>query len=697
MKKTIAAAAFSAAAVFAASADEKVWLDELPLDQMTTGWDVPYRNMTVDKNPLVVGKTKLERGVGTHSLSWVDYKLNGNAISFEADVGIDIETTLFLRDDYIGSVHFWVIGDGKQLYRSPLLKAGYEPVHVKVDLAGVDEVQLFVDDGGDGDGMDHADWGNAFFLMKDGTRPETIDEPAPEQLGILTPPAGKAPRINGAKIFGVRPGHPIIWKLPVTGEKPLKLSAKYLPGTVKFDREKGILTGFVRDPGTYEILFTAKNAHGEAKEEFKLVVGDTIALTPPMGWSSWNCFASKVSEQDIRNAIDVFVDTDLVNHGWSYVNIDDFWQNRPIEKEDESLMGPERTPEGEMCINKRFSDMKALTDYAHSKGVKMGIYSSPGEYTCAECTGSWGHEWQDAATFAKWGFDYLKYDWCFYKTKSFGDNHSRWYLPYRLMGEALKAQDRDIVYSLCQYGMGNVSTWGELTGGNCWRTTIDITDTWLSVWTLLGRQAEVWPYAHPGAWNDPDMLVIGRVGWLGWGEMRDTGLTPNEQYTHISMWAMVCSPLLIGCDMTKFDDFTLGLLTNDEVIEVSQDELGAAAARVLRSPRAEVWAKPMVDGSVVLGLFNTYRQKREVRVDLESLGFEGGWRVRDLWRQTDEGVVSGEYSHEVFAHATHLVRLFPEAGAKLTVKDVRENSIYTQFEEFRPVGKPGYKAPRFLP
>lgn len=333
--------------------------------------------------------------------------------------------------------------------------------------------------------------------------------------------------------------------------------------------------------------------------------------------------------------------------------------------------------------------MKGLADYVHSKGLKIGLYSSPGPLTCGGCIGSWMHEWQDAKTYADWGYDYLKYDWCGYSQTVMGEDAlGRAMYPYQVMGEALAAQGRDIVHSLCQYGMERVSTWGEKCG-ECWRTTGDINDSWDRVMEIFRAQRDLWPFAGPGAWNDPDMLVVGS---LGWGNLHPTSLTPNEQYTHVSMWAMLCSPLLIGCDLTKLDDFTKSLLTNDEVIEVNQDEMGAQAARVQWSDGGEVWAKPMSDGSIAIALFNSGRRKAIVSADLAKLGLVGEWHMRDLWRQKDEGVVTGAYSVEIPRHCTKLVRLFPREGAGLKpcVRDIRNASFYGQFETKRPLGKPGY-------
>ena len=690
---TAAALFVAACAMSAAGADERVWLDELPLKDMTCAWSTPKVNKSIDGAPLRVGKQAFTRGVGTHAESIAMWEVDGKAAAFDADVGVDAEVSP--GDHGVASVRFTVRADGRTVAETRLMRVGDASVHLHADLTGVRLVELSVSPGKDGMNYDHADWANAYFTMQAGARPKPVVLGG-EQLGILTPPAPESPRINGARVVGVRPGHPIVWRLPVTGIRPLALRAEGLPDGATFDAARGILGGAVAKAGTYPITFTASNAKGTATRVVRLVVGDRIALTPPMGWNSWNCFAGAVTEKDIRGTIDVFAKSGLAEHGWSYVNIDDYWQNKPSAKNDPTLQGPERNPDGSIAVNARFADMKTLADYAHSHGLRIGLYSSPGPYTCGGCVGSWKHEWQDAKTYADWGYDYLKYDWCSYGHVAVGEGHGRLMLPYRLMGEALRAQARDIVYSLCQYGMGYVSAWGESVGGNCWRTTGDITDTWSSMTSILHQQADSWPYARPGAWNDPDMLVVGR---LGWGKLRPTRLTPNEQYTHMSLWSILCSPLLIGCDLTQLDDFTRSLLSNDEVLETNQDELGAQAACVARGPRAEIWAKPMSDGSLVFALFNTSLLVTRVTVDFDSLGLEGRWRVRDLWRQKDLGVYSRQYGEEVLSHATQLVRLFPEAEAGLRkgLRDVRDNAVYMMYVDKRPIDKPGYSAPSAPP
>jgi alpha-galactosidase len=305
--------------------------------------------------------------------------------------------------------------------------------------------------------------------------------------------------------------------------------------------------------------------------------------------------------------------------------------------------------------NAKFPDMKALTDYVHSKGLKIGLYSSPGPKTCAGHEGSYQHEAQDAQRYADWGFDYLKYDWCSYGDIAPHPDRGQLVKPYQVMRAGLDKVPRDIVFSLCQYGMGNVWEWGAEVGGNCWRTTGDITDTWSSMAGIGFGQAGHERFAGPGHWNDPDMLVVGYVGWSA--KVRPTRLTPNEQYTHISLWCLLCSPLLIGCDLTKLDEFTLGLLTNDEVLDVSQDPLGRQAGVVSKEGAVEVWAKEMEDGSKVAGLFNRGDDEAKVTARWSELGLRGKLKVRDLWRQQDLGAFKEQFQAVVPRHGVVLIRI----------------------------------------
>ena len=671
MKSVVVAIAFSLAS--AALSADRVWLDETDVSRMKAGWGEPRPCKSVDGNEIKIGVVAFKRGVGTLAPSSYKIPLGGNALSFEATVGADDEA------GEKASVAFRVVADGK-VVAAAAPKRG-EAVHIKADLAGARVAVLEVDALGE-NWDDHADWADAFFTFKCGTRPLSLAS-LTRQFGILTPAPAKTPRINGARRHGVRPGRPILYKVAVTGEKPVKISVEGLPDGVVYNADNRTITGSVAKTGEYELLVVAENAFGKAERKMSLVVGDALCLTPPMGWNSWNAFAGGVSQEKMVAATDMIVKLGLDEHGYSFVNIDDFWQRNPQNgKDDPTLAGPERNEDGSIAPNARFPDMKALADYIHSKGLKAGLYSSPGPYTCGGCTGSWLHELQDARSWAEWGYDYVKYDWCSYGSVATGEGHDKFRRPYFLMGRFLAMQPRDIVFSLCQYGNENVPVWGEQSGGQLWRTTGDVFDTWASVYGSIRSQAAHWMHSKPGAWNDADMLVVGKNTWA----KGDSRLSPNEQYTHISMWSMFSCPLMIGCDLTLMDDFTLNLLTNDEVIEIDQDPLGLAAALVCEDGKGrEIWARPLDGGAMAFALLNAGDEEQTIEVDLAALGIKGKWKVRDCWRQKDEGVFEGKYAMSVPGHATHLIRLVPDAGAGHLpcLVDVRDNSWCRAFEADR--------------
>ena len=444
---------------------------------------------------------------------------------------------------------------------------------------------------------------------------------------ILTPPAPATPRYNGPQVFGVRPGSPVIFRLAFSGEKPMKYAVEGLPEGVSLDPDKGVLSGSVAKAGDYPLVLVARNDKGEARVEFTLKVGAKIALTPPMGWNSWNCWGLSVSQEKVMSSAAALINRGLADYGYAYMNIDDAWE------------AEERASDGSIVTNEKFPDIKGLADWLHGNGLKMGIYSSPGDRTCGGYLGTLDHEKQDAEIWNSWGVDYLKYDWCGY-SKVFNAQSDRstasYVRPYLKMQEYLRQQPRDIFYSLCQYGMADVWTWGHAVDANSWRTTGDITDTWASLYNIgFERQTELYPYAGPGHWNDPDMLVVGKVGWSD--NLRDSRLTPDEQYTHISLWALLAANMLIGCDIAQIDDFTFNLLCNNEVNAVNQDILGIQAHRDVDEDGFQIWSRPLSDGSVAVGIFNL--NDSSARVDLAGtlgkIGLENVKTVRDLWRQKD--------------------------------------------------------------
>ncbi|GLH71698.1 hypothetical protein GETHLI_02000 [Geothrix limicola] len=465
---------------------------------------------------------------------------------------------------------------------------------------------------------------------------------------LLTPKVSAAPRINGPAVVGARPGRDFIFTVPVSGERPIRIQAKGLPAGLKLDEATGILRGTTPAAGTYKVTFTARNAKGSAVRELEFAIGDRLALTPPMGWNSWNAWGLAVDEEKVVASAKTFVAKGLRDHGWGYVNIDDGWEIKGSSPE------PKRLPDGTIRVNEKFPNMARLGDRLHDLGLKFGIYSSPGPLTCGQYTASYQHEVQDARSFASWGVDYLKYDWCSYDQIAKDQSKAELMKPYQIMHEALAKTDRDIVYSLCQYGMGKVWEWGDQVGGQLWRTTEDIEDTWKSMSDIGFAQAVSSPFAKPGNWNDPDMLV---VGWVGWGpSLHMSRLTADEQYTHLSLWSLLSAPLLIGCDMTRLDDFTLNLLTNDEVLAVDQDRLGRQAVPVLMEGEIQVWVKELADGGRAFGIFNLGNTPADYTVDLAKLGLKGRQQVRDLWRQKALGAASGRLPTRVAPHGVVLLK-----------------------------------------
>jgi alpha-galactosidase len=487
-------------------------------------------------------------------------------------------------------------------------------------------------------------------------------KPVSEEKVILTPAPSAKVRINGTKVFGVRPGSPFIFKIAATGKKPLKYEVLNLPSGLSCDPETGMISGTIASKGEYKATFRVTNELGSAEREFRIICGETLALTPHMGWNSWYVWENHVTDRIMRNAADAMVSSGMMDHGYMYVNIDDCWSVKPGSP-DSTLQGEPRDKNGMVNANKRFPDMKALTDYIHSKGLKAGIYTSPGDLTCGGYIAAYGNEEKDAARFTEWGYDFLKYDWCSYSKYGKTDNMADLQKPYILISGLLKKQNRDIILNLCQYGMGDVWKWGKKIGGNSWRTAGDLGGSFEEIGKALFRDGfDVYSrdslhlYAGPGGWNDPDYLLLGYLSnWKG--QTVPTPLTPNEQYTQVSLWSIVAAPLIFSGDIARMDDFTVSLLTNDEIIEVDQDPLGKPGWRVSRSGGLEVWKRPLEDGSIAVGLFNRGDQTATVTAEWSDLGIQGNQKVRDLWRQQDLGSFNGKFSSEVGRHGVVMVKI----------------------------------------
>jgi alpha-galactosidase len=479
----------------------------------------------------------------------------------------------------------------------------------------------------------------------------------------LTPPPGNAPKINGPTIYGCRPTHPFLYRIPCTGQRPLRFAAKNLPVGLKLDPDTGIISGAAPSKGEYIVTLEAKNSYGSARKKFRIEAGDKLALTPPMGWNHWYTHYSRISDPLFRAAADAMISSGMADFGYQYVNMDDCWMTKPGADSPE-LSGPARDDHGAVLPNRNFPDLKALTDYIHGKGLKAGIYTSPGPLTCAKYEGAYEHEEIDARQFAAWGFDFLKYDWCSYGRIVSHPTLEDQKKPYAKMGAILKSLDRDVVFNLCQYGMGEVWKWGGDVDGHCWRTTGDLglaKDTKLPGFYQIGlSNAAHWEHAGPGKWNDPDYILIGYIGNARQQNTppKLTTLTPDEQYSYLSMWALMAAPLFYSGDMGRLDDFTLSLLCNSELIDVDQDALGHQAKIVRKNDEELILAKAMEDGSLAVGLFNLSEAKKTISASWQDLELKGRRRMRDVWRQTDGGKVQGQLSWEIAPHGVKFVRLF---------------------------------------
>jgi alpha-galactosidase len=372
-----------------------------------------------------------------------------------------------------------------------------------------------------------------------------------------------------------------------------------------------------------------------------------VAMTPPMGWNSWNFFAGKVTDKDIRDTADLLVSTGMRDAGYVYVNIDDTWEAK------------QRDAQGRIQGNEKFPDMKALADYVHSKGLKLGIYSSPGAQTCARYLGSLDHEEQDAQTYADWGIDYLKYDLCSYgrvmEQQAPNDKPAQYNLmrqAYEKMHQAILKTGRPMVYSLCQYGWDSVWEWGPTVGGNLWRTTGDISANFDRMATIGRSQAGLAKYAAPGHWNDPDMLEVG-----------NGRLTPDENRTHMSLWAMLAAPLIAGNNLTQMTPEVGAILMNKEVIDIDQDTLGKQGDRVYAEGPIEVWSRPTREGGLALAVFNFGETGIELRgnqLHLKEAGVRRAVNARDVWAGKNLGKMKDSDKYSVPRHGVLLLRVDPQ-------------------------------------
>lgn len=654
-------------ASISAQQTKTVWLDDLLIQTFSEGLRPVQAKKNYSNDTLRINGKKYSRGLGAQSPCVLAFLLNKQATRFSALIGADD-----LGNKEI-ALTFYVVGDGKVLFASKEMKIGDDPIKIDLNLAGIKQLGLLVTDkvGGINNKRTYCNWIDAQLEMIGDAKPEHVVNT--DEKYILTPPTAKKPQINSAKLFGATPNNPFLYTIAATGERPMTFSAINLPKGLVLDKQTGIITGKVSERGTYQTTLKAKNKFGEASKSLTIKIGDTIALTPPIGWNGWNSWAAEIDKDKVIASADAMVKMGLRDHGWTYINIDDAWQ------------GVRGGPNLALQPNEKFPNIKGMFDYIHSLGLKVGLYSTPyissyGGYTGASSDfekGGESHqsimvdrrafnhiakyrfETVDAKQMADWGTDFLKYDWRI-------DVNST-----ERMATALKQSGRDIVFSISNNApFEKVNDWVRLT--NMYRTGPDIKDSWTSLF-LNTFSLDKWsPYTGHGHWADPDMMIVGKVS-IG-PIMHDTRLTPDEQYSHVSIFSLLAAPLLIGCPIEQLDAFTLNLLSNDEVIEINQDPLGKGGRLLLEENGIQVWVKPLEDGSSAVGLFNTgnYGKTPESYFnwgnetakpfifDFAKVGLQGKFNLRDVWRQKNLGTFNGSFSTEIRHHGVVMLRMFPQ-------------------------------------
>jgi alpha-galactosidase len=641
-----------------------LFFDDLPLQTYSEGIRPVSTKSNYWKNTIKINGVPFSRGFGAQSPAVLSFMLNGNAKKFYAEVGVDDSSNTAIP------LTFYVMADQRILFQSKPMNVGDPAVKIDVDLTGVKQLGLLITDtvGGLGNKRTNGNWANARLMINEGFTPGYIPNSDPQF--ILTPAPKNTPQINTARVFGARPGNPFLFKVAATGQRPIQFSAVNLPIGLKIAAESGIITGTVAQRGIYEVTLKAKNKLGEATKNLTIKIGDTIALTPPIGWNGWNSWEAEIDQEKVLASANAMVKTGLADHGWTYINVDDAW------------MGKRGGPDTALQPNNKFPDIKGMIDQIHGMGLKAGLYSTPyiasyGGYVGASSdypTGGETHELfkpyrqpysrigkykfepNDARQMAAWGVDFLKYDWRIDVAST------------ERMSTALKNSGRDIVLSLSNNApFEKVNDWVRLS--NMYRTGPDIKDSWTSLFNTAFVLDKWSPYTGPGHWGDADMMILGDVS-IG-PVLHPTRLTPYEQYSHVSIFSLIASPMLIGCPIERLDAFTLNLLSNDEVIAINQDPLGKAARLVLEKDGFQVWKRELENGDYAVGIFNiagygktpqSYfrwgnEQPKSFVLNFNEIGLLGNFKIRDVWRQKDLGIFKGKITTSIPHHGVVMFRL----------------------------------------
>jgi len=618
-----------------------VLLDNLDISKITQGTDRP--RSTGEHANLKINKQRFSKGIHTRTESQLYLELDGKTDEFSALVGVDDrgkQSGKQAKPKESSFAEFFIIGDGNVLWKSDLMKFGDTPKPVKIKLTGIKQLLLKVTGG---PGRMHVDWVDAGFSYS-GLCPKTRWSPGElsvSRINLQLP----EPRINGAMITGIRPNTPFLYPIAATGERPMAFRAHGLPSGLMLNRGTGIISGTPEKAGEYKVKLSVSNCRGRASRTLKIVVGDNLALTPPMGFLSWNVIEGSISSTVMCEMADAFVTLGLRDVGYQYIVMDDCWEGT-------------RDGNGRISADRiKFPDgLKSVGDYLHERGLKFGLYSSPGATTCAGYPGTLGYEKLDVNSWASWGFDYLKYDYC-----SVPKERAR--ELYILMGGLLEKSGRSVIYGV---GAGDISpVWGKDSGAHLWRTAGDIRDQWYLgqenglIECFDRQQPKFTEFQRPGAWNDPDMLLTGIYGrGASANDLNAKGCTDTEYRTQMSLWALLSAPLFISADVRNISPAALEILTNPEVIDVNQDPAGNLPKLMGGSGKQEVWVKEMEDGSKTIALLNRASEQSAITVRWEELGLKGKIRMRDLWLRKEMGVIRDSCTTvPVLPHGVVLIRI----------------------------------------
>jgi alpha-galactosidase len=665
---------------------ETVLLSSLDLSKATQGFGSPQADKSVDQHPITIAGQKFDHGFGTHSIGALSVNLKGGSTKFHAVAGIDDETK------GKGSVEFSVYADGKRLWTSGIIKGGQPGKIVDLDITGVQHLTLHVGDAGDGYAFDHAVWADASFEVTGG-KPETF-KPVPREPVIANAPPAPTPEIHTPLVYGGKVGEPFLLTIPATGQEPLTFSAEGLPTGLQLDGATGIITGSLQTEGTTPVKIHVRNDQGTTDETLNLVAGGKLALTPPLGWNSYDGYGDSVTEAEMLDNAKAVAKI-LKPHGWQYVVVDYCWYDPKAYNNNPNEHAGAKLPIDEYgrlqpAVN-RFptadggKGFKPLADAVHGMGLKFGIHIMRGiprvaveantpilgtNFKAADAANTndkcdWcpfmygvkgatpaGQAWYDSIfkQYAQWGLDFVKVDDL--TAPYHGDE-------VHAIHDAIAKCGRSIVFSTSP-GETPIQQADHVgANANMWRATGDYWDTWHQLdaaFTFANRWSG---HGGVGHWPDLDMLPLGHLSVNNRSVDRDrmTRFSKSEQVTMLTLWSMAPSPLMLGGRFTDADAWEVSLLTNDDVLAVNQDAAGKQGNRVAGKDGMEIWTRDLSDGSQAVALFNRTDEDTTIRATLAELGLDGKCMVRDLWQRKDLGLMEDHVETSVTPHGAVMLRI----------------------------------------